>query len=198
MDVARDSAGRWRHPVRLNRIRIRTDMEPGEVPLFGMACSTSCSDVPGCVVFAGIMEADLEGATSVRLESDPVYGEVDLTATATELACLARAIADGEGFIRSASASAPASSGDGNTLAGVEARKAPGSGVRIVLDAQRQTLVISGDPDARAVLAENLHAMATAEDGGHLHIEYFPEHPYLVAGSLPLVVNSPHGGMPTG
>jgi hypothetical protein len=147
-------------------------------------------------VFAGIMEADLEGATSVRLESDPVYGEVDLTATATELAYLARAIAEGEGFISSAAASG--SSLDGNTLAGVEVSKAPSSGVRIVLDAQRQTLVISGDPDARAVLAENLRAMATAEDGGHLHIEYFPEHPYLVAGSLPLVVNSPHGGKPTG
>ncbi len=35
VDVARDSAGRWRHPVRLTRIR--TDMRPGEVPLFGAA-----------------------------------------------------------------------------------------------------------------------------------------------------------------
>jgi hypothetical protein len=43
--VARDSAGRWRHPVRLTRIR--TDMEPGEVPLFGAAGQTTCSDVPG-------------------------------------------------------------------------------------------------------------------------------------------------------
>ena len=33
--VARDSAGRWRHPVRL--IRIRTDMRPGKAPLFGAA-----------------------------------------------------------------------------------------------------------------------------------------------------------------
>ncbi|MFI1726452.1 ATP-dependent DNA ligase [Streptomyces sp. NPDC020489] len=35
VDVARDNAGRWRHPVRLTRIR--TDMEPGKVPLFGAA-----------------------------------------------------------------------------------------------------------------------------------------------------------------
>ncbi|MEE1830220.1 Imm32 family immunity protein [Streptomyces sp. SP17KL33] len=128
----------------------------------------------------------------MRLVSDPVYGEVDLTATAAELTCLASAVAEGDGFISSASASAL----DCNTLAGIEVRKAPGSGVRISLDVQRQALVISGDPVARAVLAENLHAMATAEDGGHLHIDYFPEHPYLVEGSLPLVVNSPHGGMP--
>ncbi|MGW7210422.1 hypothetical protein [Streptomyces sp. NPDC054837] len=33
VDVARDSAGRWRHPVRLTRIR--TDMGPDDVPLFG-------------------------------------------------------------------------------------------------------------------------------------------------------------------
>ncbi|MEU9918734.1 hypothetical protein [Streptomyces sp. NPDC051001] len=35
VDVARDSAGRWRHPVRLTRIR--TDVGLGEVPLFGAA-----------------------------------------------------------------------------------------------------------------------------------------------------------------
>ena len=33
VEVARDSAGRWRHPVRLTRIR--TDMGPDDVPLFG-------------------------------------------------------------------------------------------------------------------------------------------------------------------
>ena len=31
---------------------------------------------------------------------------------------------------------------------------------------------------------------------GHLHIDYFPGHAYLAEGSLSLVVNSPHGGMP--
>lgn len=35
VDVARDSAGRSRHPVRLTRIR--TDVEPREVPLLGTA-----------------------------------------------------------------------------------------------------------------------------------------------------------------
>lgn len=32
-DVARDAAGRWRHPVRL--LRLRTDLAPEDVPLFG-------------------------------------------------------------------------------------------------------------------------------------------------------------------
>ncbi|MFE3902820.1 hypothetical protein ACFXPY_21525 [Streptomyces sp. NPDC059153] len=127
----------------------------------------------------------------MRLFSDPVFGEVDLTASAEELADLAYAVAEGDGFIGSAS------SLDGDTLVGIEARKASGAGVRIELDALRQVLVISGDPGARAILADNLKAMATAEDGGHLHIDYFPEHPYLVEGSVPIVVNSPHGGTPT-
>ncbi|MFI6493307.1 hypothetical protein [Streptomyces sp. NPDC050564] len=125
----------------------------------------------------------------MRLVSDPVFGEVDLTASLEELAGLASAGAEGAGFIGSTSPL------DGDTLAGVEARKASGPGVLIELDAARQILVISGDPGARAILAANLQRMATAEDGGHLHIDYFPEHPYLVEGSLPIVVNGPHGGM---
>jgi hypothetical protein len=32
------------------------------------------------------------------------------------------------------------------------------------------------------------------EGGGHLHVDYFPHHPYLSAGSLPLMVKSE--GMP--
>ncbi|MFD0055084.1 hypothetical protein ACFVHR_15265 [Streptomyces sp. NPDC127168] len=33
VDVARDAAGRWRHPVRLHRTR--PDLSTGSVPLFG-------------------------------------------------------------------------------------------------------------------------------------------------------------------
>ncbi|CAL9676440.1 hypothetical protein SUDANB178_07788 (plasmid) [Streptomyces sp. enrichment culture] len=33
VDVARDSAGRWRHPVRPHRIRM--DIDVAQVPLFG-------------------------------------------------------------------------------------------------------------------------------------------------------------------
>ncbi|MGV9937830.1 ATP-dependent DNA ligase [Streptomyces olivaceoviridis] len=33
VDVARDSAGRWRHPVRPHRIR--PDVDAAQVPLFG-------------------------------------------------------------------------------------------------------------------------------------------------------------------
>ncbi|MFC9679033.1 hypothetical protein [Streptomyces sp. NPDC056948] len=33
VDVSLDAAGRWRHPVRLERVR--SDLAPGDVPLFG-------------------------------------------------------------------------------------------------------------------------------------------------------------------
>ncbi|MFI7362994.1 hypothetical protein ACIBO4_12760 [Streptomyces sp. NPDC050149] len=126
----------------------------------------------------------------MRLVSGPFSAEVDVRASAEELNDLAYAVAEGDGFI----ASTPLT---GDTLVGIEARMATGTGVRIELDASRQVLVISGDPEARAILADNLKAMAASEDGGHLHIDYFPEHAYLVEGSVPIVVSSPHGGMPT-
>lgn len=126
----------------------------------------------------------------MRMVSDPGYTEVDLSASAEELTWLARAVARGEGLLSSTS------SPGGDALVGVEVLKSSGPGVLIRRDAERQILVISGDSIGRAVLAENLRAMATAEDGGHLHIDYFPGHFYLAEGSLPLVVNSPHGGMP--
>lgn len=47
-----------------------------------------------------------------------------------------------------------------------------------------------------AILAGNFAAMGEADDGGHLHIESYPDHFYLAEDSLPLVANFPLGGMP--
>ena len=127
----------------------------------------------------------------MRLVSDPLFSEVVLTASAEELSRLAGAVADGEGLL---SSTAPPGS---NGLAGVEVKKTSGPGVLIRLDPERQILAISGDCAGRAALAGNLLGMASAEDGGHLHVDYFPGHFYLAEGSLSLVVSSPHGGMPT-
>ncbi|MFE3186238.1 hypothetical protein ACFXKR_36040 [Streptomyces violascens] len=130
----------------------------------------------------------------VILVSDPVYGEVELTGSVTELARLAGAVAEGEGFMSSVCATAP----DSGTLAGGEVRQAPGPGVLIHLDSPRRILVISGDPVARALFTDNLDAMTTAvaavDGGGHRHIDHFPGRPYLVEGSMPLVVGTPGGG----
>jgi hypothetical protein len=128
----------------------------------------------------------------MKIVSDPVTSEVDLTATASELTRLANMVAEGHGSL--GCVPAPANC---HALRAVEVTDATDSGVRFHIDVQRQVLLITGDPAARAILADNLHGMATMEDGGHLHVDYFPDHPYLTAGSLPLVVNSPRGGMPT-
>jgi hypothetical protein len=137
------------------------------------------------------MVADLEGASAMRLVFDPVFSEVILMASAEELSRLAGAVADGEGLL--SSTASPGSS----DLTGAEVKKTSGPRVLVRLDPERQILVISGDCAGRAVLADNLLSMASAEDGGHLHVDHFPGHFYLAEGSLPLVVNSPHGGMPT-
>ena len=126
----------------------------------------------------------------MRLVCDPLFSEVVLMASAEELSRLAGAVADGEGLL-----SSTASPGS-NDLSGVEVRKTSGPGVLIRLDLDRQILVISGDGASREVLAGNLLGMASAEDGGHLHVDYFPGHFYLAEGSVSLVVSSPHGGMP--
>ena len=133
---------------------------------------------------------DLEGVPTVRRVCDPLFREVELLASAEELSRLAGAVSDGEGLLRSTARPG------GNDLAGVKVKKTPGPGVLIRLDPERQVLVVSGDCASRAALADNLLGMASAEDGGHLHVEFFPGHFYLADGSLSLVVCSPHGGMP--
>ena len=129
---------------------------------------------------------------SPKVLHDPASGEVDLSASAAELHRLARAVAEGEGSLWTTQGP------DGDALAGVEISDAPGPGVRVSVDPVRRVLLIGGDRYSRAVLAANLRDMADAEDGGHLHVDHFPDHPYLAESSLPLVVNSPHGGMPRG
>jgi hypothetical protein len=118
--------------------------------------------------------------------------EVDLSATETELTRLADLVTAGQGSLTCGPEPA-----EPNTLTAVEVTQTTNPGVRIHVDAARRVLVISGDPATRAILAAKLNGMAQMEDGGHLHVDYFPDHPYLAAGSAPLVVNSPHGGMPT-
>ncbi|MEH1056573.1 hypothetical protein V6U89_15325 [Micromonospora sp. CPCC 206171] len=122
----------------------------------------------------------------------PAFRELDLSGSSADYHRLADVIAAGAGT----RATAGGGSGDGEVaLAAVEVAAVPGRAVLIEVAAGR--LRVSGDPAKLAVLAENVRAMADAEDGGHLHVEYHPGHWYLAEGSVPLVVNSPHGAMPT-
>lgn len=53
-------------------------------------------------------------------------------------------------------------------------------------------LVVAGDPSALEILADNLSSFAENPDtmGGHIHIEYFPDHFFLRPGAIPLTVVS--------
>ncbi|MCX5066523.1 hypothetical protein OOJ91_11605 [Micromonospora lupini] len=55
---------------------------------------------------------------------------------------------------------------------------------------------ITSDRAAFCRLADQLRDIATIDDGGHVHLEYVEGHRYLAPGSVPLIVNSPCGGMP--
>ncbi|MEU4782461.1 hypothetical protein [Micromonospora sp. NPDC023633] len=60
----------------------------------------------------------------------------------------------------------------------------------------RSYLSIHGGAESRSLLADLLRDVANMDDGGHVHLEYFDGHHFLAPDSVPLIVNSPHGGMP--
>ncbi|MFF4243476.1 hypothetical protein ACFYY2_03265 [Streptomyces sp. NPDC001822] len=120
---------------------------------------------------------------------------VDVSGGAAELVVLALALAAGKGGTETTTSAEP--SFGGTELASVEVVSASGPGVRIRVDSERGALLIEGDRRGLTALADEVQSIAEMDDGGHQHIEYFPDHYYLVAGSLAMVVNSPHGGMPT-
>ncbi|WP_225447906.1 hypothetical protein [Streptacidiphilus sp. P02-A3a] len=120
-----------------------------------------------------------------------MFGEADLTASAAELSRLATTVADGAGLLSSTALPG------GRVLAGIEVRTTPRRGVLLRLDAERQVMVISGGSPGREAFADNLRRIACAPGRGQLHVSHFPGHPYLVEGSLSLVVYSPYGGLCT-
>ncbi len=52
------------------------------------------------------------------------------------------------------------------------------------------SLSIEGAREKLEVLAENIEYVASsAADSNHIHIEYYQDHPYLAAESMPLVIS---------
>ncbi|MEU6072809.1 hypothetical protein [Micromonospora sp. NPDC047074] len=74
----------------------------------------------------------------------------------------------------------------------VEATQGP---VVIGVD-DRGYLTVRGGAAGRSLFADQLRDIADMDDGGHVHLEYFEDHHFLAPDSVPLIVNSPHGGMP--
>ena len=125
----------------------------------------------------------------------PTSGYIDLSGTADDYHALAALISAGGGT-RAAEHDATDPFG-GTALSCVRISTAANSMVLISIDHADGILQISGAPAPLAIFASNLESMAADEHGGHLHIEYYPDHPYLAPASADLIVNSPHGGMPT-
>jgi hypothetical protein len=119
---------------------------------------------------------------------------VDLNGNASELGRLAVLVAAGAGAHEAEDVS-----GDiavEVALTTVQVRAVPDSAVLLSADVAKRSLCIVGDLKRLGVLAANLRETAEMQDGGHLHVDHFPGHLYLAPGSISLVVNSPHGGMP--
>ena len=125
----------------------------------------------------------------------PTPPEVDVEASAAEYRELSEMLRSGYGSQRADQVSIDAFGRI--TLSKVNVSAVPTGRVRITIDPSAAALTITGDLASLAMLAANLDAVATDEQGGHLHLDYFPGHSYLDSGSTPTIVNSPHGGMPT-
>jgi hypothetical protein len=124
----------------------------------------------------------------------PPTREVDLNGNASELGRLAVLVAAGAGAHEAEDVSGDIAGEVALTT--VQVRAVPDSAVLLSADVAKRSLCIVGDLKRLGVLAANLRETAEMQDGGHLHVDHFPGHLYLAPGSISLVVNSPHGGMP--
>ena len=114
-------------------------------------------------------------------------GTISISATPDELVALSRALSNDTDVVINLSPSVPASpyiaAADGICI-----RIESEPGVAILQHVDK--VVISGHPEALGILAGNIARLARdpATFGARIHIEYFPEHFYVRAGSVPLIV----------
>ncbi|XVQ08847.1 Imm32 family immunity protein [Spirillospora sp. CA-255316] len=128
----------------------------------------------------------------MKLMFHPPSTMVDVSSDRAGLARLASLVASGGGTLAAEEAASPYGE---IALTRAEVRTTDGL-VLLAGDAETRTLTISGAPEHLSALAGILEDMAASTDGGHVHIEHYPDHPYLGEGSAPMIVNSPLGGMP--
>ncbi|GII31474.1 Imm32 family immunity protein [Planotetraspora mira] len=121
-------------------------------------------------------------------------GEIDLSADRAALRHLAELLTRGSGSM--AAEIAPDTVVGQTVLTDVRVDTVDGQSVLVAAVPESRSLSIAGARGALKLLADNILALAESNDGGHLHIDFYPDHAYLAEGSAPLVVNSPHGGMP--
>jgi hypothetical protein len=129
----------------------------------------------------------------MRILFFPPTREIDLSGDQDDLTALAALVASASGTLSSEAGPENPSGQIVLTCVRVQTTETM---VLFKGDPDTRSLIITGSPEHLRILAENLTEMAQADDGGHQHIEHWPDHFYLAEGSHPLVVNSPHGAMP--
>jgi hypothetical protein len=132
--------------------------------------------------------------SSVKILLFVPTGEVELSADPGMLSQLADLLARGAGSI--IADLAPDTPLGQTALTRLQVLSTDGQPVTVGADAEERSLVISGDRASLKIFADNVQAMAEVDDDEHLHIDFYPDHPYLGEGSAPLVVSRPQGGMP--
>jgi hypothetical protein len=128
----------------------------------------------------------------MKIMFHPPTRMVDVASDRAGLSRLASLVRSGDGTLAAEEATSPYGE---IALTRAEVRTTGGL-VLLTAGAETRTLTISGAPVHLSTLADILEDMAASTDGGHVHIEHYPDHPYLEEGSAPLVLNSPLGGMP--
>ncbi|MFJ5812118.1 hypothetical protein [Streptomyces sp. NPDC093093] len=144
------------------------------------------------IVEFGVVEP--KGLSQMRILFFPHEDGLDVSGGAADLVALALALVAGRGGVETTASAEP--NFGGTELASVKVVSTSGPGALIRVDSEQSVLLIEGDRLSLTALGDEVRSIAEMDDGGHRHIEYFPDHYYLAAGSLAMVLNSPHGGMP--
>jgi hypothetical protein len=114
-------------------------------------------------------------------------GTISVSAAPEALAALGKALANEVESV--VELTPPASTPpDCERATGVRVRRHAGPGVSVTREGSE--VVIVGDAAAVAQLARNIERLGNepATLGGHIHLEYFPDHAYLRPDSIPIVV----------
>lgn len=120
----------------------------------------------------------------MRVSESDAQQEMELSGTAAELRELARLVRAGDGGAQLDTAGDP--SPYDRLLPAVEVRDIAGAAV--VIRNTGTTLALEGGVTARTVLAEIMEDLAADEPGADAQIDYYAGHPYLGAGSRPVII----------
>jgi hypothetical protein len=136
----------------------------------------------------------MSDADDLRVSHYPRTGEIDIAGGRAALKALAALIASGSGTVLGSDGAAE---DDLVRLPRIQISTSEQGHLMIDVDIAARSLLLSGDLPSLRMLAGDVDGIADVVGGGHAHIEHYPDHPYIAEGALPLIVNSPDGGMPT-